>query len=79
MLHGHSDREAELKSQGALEASRDPHSSVDARAAEDIMMRETKAAGAQAFEFDPRASPEDKKAQMKAVCAMEERSTNVAG
>lgn len=31
------------------------------------MVREAKAAGAPAFEFDPDASPEEKKAQMKAV------------
>ncbi len=58
----------ELKTQGAIEAARDPHSSVDARAAEDTMMKESKAAGAAAFEFDPNATPEQKKAQMKAVC-----------
>ena len=67
MLAGTADRAAELKSQGALEASRDPNSSVDARAAEETVMNQAKAAGAPTFEFDPDASPEDKKAQMKAV------------
>ncbi|KAK5165778.1 Tricalbin-2 [Saxophila tyrrhenica] len=56
----------ELKTQGAIEASRDPNSSVDARAAEDMLMKQSQAAGAAAFEFDPDASPEQKKAQMKA-------------
>ena len=74
MLEGTADKAAELKSQGALEASRDPHSSVDAKAAEHTMMNEAKASGAPAFEFDPDASPEEKKAQMKAVC---EPSENV--
>ena len=68
MLQGTAGRAAELKTQGALEASRDPNSSVDARAAEDIMMKEAKAAGAASFEFDPDATPEQKAAQMKAVC-----------
>lgn len=67
MLQGTAGRVAELKTQGALEASRDPNSGVDARAAEDTMMNEAKAAGAASFEFDPDATPEQKKAQMKAV------------
>ena len=62
-----SDYSAELKAQGALEASRDPNSSVDAKAAERAVMDQAKAAGAPTFEFDPNASPEEKKAQMKAV------------
>lgn len=62
-----SDYSAELKAQGALEASRDPNSSVDAAAAEQKVMEQAKAAGAPTFEFDPDASPEEKKAQMKAV------------
>lgn len=62
-----SDHSAELKAQGALEASRDPNSSVDAQAAEQAVMNQAKAAGAPAFEFDPDASPEEKKAQMQAV------------
>lgn len=31
------------------------------------MLKEARAAGAPAYEFDPDASPEEKKAQMKAV------------
>ncbi len=59
--------DAELKSQGVLEAARDPNSSVTAYAAEHAAMQQAKAAGAPTFEFDPDASPEEKKAQMKAV------------
>lgn len=62
-----SDYSAELKAQGALEAARDPNSSVDADAAEKTVMNQAKAAGAPTFEFDPDASPEEKKAQMEAV------------
>jgi hypothetical protein len=67
MLEGTSGRANELKAQGALEAAQDPKSSVDARAAEETIMNNAKAAGAPTFEFDPNASPEEKKAQMKAV------------
>ena len=68
MLQGTAGRVAELKTQGALEASRDPNSNVDAREAEETMMNQAKAAGAPSYEFDPDATPEQKKAQMKAVC-----------
>ena len=73
-LQGTDGRAAELKAQGALEASRDPNSGVDARAAEETMMNQAKAGGAQAFEFDPDATPEQKKAQMQAVCRMVEHA-----
>ena len=63
----------ELKTQGAIEAARDPKSSVTAQDAEDTMIRQAKAAGAPAFEFDPNATPEQKKAQMKAVCYVKAR------
>lgn len=56
-----------MKAQGALEAARDPNSGVSAQAAEQKAMNEAKAAGAPTFEFNPDASPEEKKAQMKAV------------
>ena len=73
-LQGTDGRAAELKAQGALEASRDPNSGVDARAAEETMMNQAKAGGAQAFEFDPDATPEQKKAQMQAVCRVIEHA-----
>ncbi|TKX22695.1 C2 domain-containing protein 2 [Elsinoe australis] len=67
MLEGvHGDRASELKQQGALEASRDPHSSVSADDAEKKVLNEAKAAGAAAFQFDPNASSEDKARQAKA-------------
>ena len=66
-IPGTDSRAAELKAQGALEASRDPNSSVTARDAEDAMMNQAKAGGAAAFEFDPDATPEQKKAQLQAV------------
>ena len=67
MLEGTAGRAHELKAQGALEAARDPNSSVDAKAAEETIMQQAHAAGAPTFAFDPDASPEEKKAQMKAV------------
>ncbi|GAB7366233.1 hypothetical protein MBLNU230_g7790t1 [Neophaeotheca triangularis] len=64
MLEGTAGRASELKQQGALEASRDPDSSVDAAAAEDTLRQEAKAAGAAAFTFDPDATAEEKAAQV---------------
>jgi hypothetical protein len=57
----------ELKQQGALEASRDPASSVTAEDAEHKILEETRSAGIAAFKFDPDASPAEKKAQAKEV------------
>jgi hypothetical protein len=59
---------AELKQQGAEEASRDPNSNVTAAGAEKVLVEESKKAGAVAMTFDPDASPEAKAAQAKAVC-----------
>lgn len=59
--------EHELKQQGALEASRDPDSSVSANNAEKKMVEDSRNAGVVAFNFDPDASAADKKAQIKAV------------
>ena len=67
MLEGTASAAAELKSQGALEAARDPNSSVTEDQAERTVLNEARAAGAAAFEFDPDASPEEKRAQLKAV------------
>ena len=58
----------ELKQQGAVEASRDPESSVSPAEAQKKIVQESQKAGVSAFEFDPDASPEAKKAQVKAVC-----------
>lgn len=57
----------ELKSQGAVEAARDPNSDVTAEDAERVMMDESKKAGAPTLQFDPNASPEEKAAQAAAV------------
>ncbi|KAF2712701.1 tricalbin [Pleomassaria siparia CBS 279.74] len=58
-------REAELKSQGALEAARDPDSSVSAQDAQDTAVDEAKKSGSAAMQFDPNASPEQKRAQAR--------------
>jgi len=58
---------SELKQQGALEAARDPESSVTADDAQKKIVEESKKAGVTAFTFDPDATPEQKKAQARAV------------
>ncbi len=57
----------ELKQQGAIEAARDPESTVSPEAAEKKIVEESKKAGVPAFQFDPDASMEQKKAQVRAV------------
>jgi len=64
MLEGTNGRASELKQQGALEASRDQASNVDAQAAEDALAREARAAGAATFSFDPNDSAAEKAAQV---------------
>lgn len=61
-------RAAELKQQGAMEASRDPHSNVTSLDAQHKIVEESKKAGVEAFQFDPDASPEEKAAQARSVC-----------
>ncbi|KAL8739134.1 MAG: hypothetical protein Q9181_000163 [Wetmoreana brouardii] len=63
LLHG---RAAELKSQGAAEAARDPNSAVTSLDAQHAIAAESKKAGVEVFEFDPDASPEAKAAQARA-------------
>ncbi len=58
----------ELKQQGALEAARDPNSTITADDAQKKILQESKEAGVTAFTFDPDASPEEKTAQARAVC-----------
>jgi hypothetical protein len=58
---------AELKAQGVIEAAQDPNSSVTADDAQQKIVIESKKAGVAAFTFDPRASPEEKAAQARAV------------
>ncbi|KAI9672365.1 MAG: hypothetical protein M1817_003387 [Caeruleum heppii] len=62
MLHSQA---AELKQQGAAEASRDPNSHVTADDAEKTMIEETRKAGGHAYIFNPDASPEEKAAQAR--------------
>lgn len=57
----------ELKTQGVIEAAEDPDSSVTSGDAQKKIVEESKNAGIPAFSFDPHASPEQKKAQVKAV------------
>ncbi|KAK5663647.1 hypothetical protein OQA88_4078 [Cercophora sp. LCS_1] len=54
--------EAELKQQGAIEASRNPESAVTADNAQRKIVEESKQAGVVAFTFNPDASPEEKAA-----------------
>lgn len=60
-------RAGELKSLGAVEAARDPNSTVSAQDAEELMISETKKAGGAAYQFDPNASPAEKAAQAQSV------------
>ena len=58
---------SELKQQGAVEAARDPNSSVTSDDAQKKILEESRNAGVTAFTFDPDATPEQKKAQARAV------------
>ena len=60
---------AELKVEGVVEAAENPNSSVTAEAAEHEIVEQSKNAGVAAFQFDPDASPAEKRAQAKAVCS----------
>ncbi|KAK3341178.1 C2 domain-containing protein [Lasiosphaeria hispida] len=57
--------EGELKQQGALDAARDPESSISADDAQRVILSESKKAGITAFTFDPDATPEQKQAQAR--------------
>lgn len=67
MLSGLSSRVGELKQQGAEEAAHDNNSKVTAEDAENTIVRETKKAGVEAYQFDPYATPEEKAAQARSV------------
>lgn len=58
---------AELKVEGVVEAAENPNSSVTAEAAQHEIVEQSKNAGVAAFQFDPDASPAEKRAQAKAV------------
>jgi len=57
----------ELKQQGVIQAARDPESSVTAADVEKTILDESRKAGIPAFQFDPNASVEEKRAQARAV------------
>lgn len=61
------DETREKKVQEAVAAVNDPTSSVTADAAQKQMVEESKNAGIAAFTFDPDATPEQKRAQARAV------------
>lgn len=58
---------AELKAEGAVEAAQRSDSQVTSDAALKELVEQSKNAGVAAFTFDPDASPEEKRAQAKAV------------
>lgn len=62
---------AELKVEGVVEAAENPNSSVTADAAQHEIVEQSKNAGVAAFQFDPDASPAEKRAQAKAVRSSE--------
>lgn len=61
------DEAREQKVQEVVAAANDPQSSVTADAAQKQMVEESKNAGITAFTFDPNATPEQKRAQARAV------------
>ena len=67
MMSNPTSHAAELKSQGAAEAARNPDNKVTPEDAEAVMTEESKKAGVAAFQFDPDASPEEKAAQARSV------------
>lgn len=58
---------AELKAQGAIEAAEMSNSQAAVDAAEKAIVEQSKNAGVAAFQFDPDASPEEKRRQTRAV------------
>jgi len=67
LIGRHSDHESEAIQQEAFAAARDPNNPLTVEAAERTAFGVAKAAGAQAFEFDPNASTAEKTQQVKAV------------
>ncbi|WEW58994.1 Tricalbin-2 [Emydomyces testavorans] len=54
----------ELKQKGAVEAAQDPQSNIRPESVEKILVEESKKAGSTAHQFDPNATPEQKKEQV---------------
>lgn len=59
-------RAHELRAEGAIDAARNADSGVSAQAAEKTVLDEARKGGSAAFEFDPDATPEQKRAQARA-------------
>ncbi|KAH9860893.1 hypothetical protein IAQ61_010628 [Plenodomus lingam] len=59
-------RESELRQQGALDAAKHSHAPVTADEAEEAVVEQARLGGSAAFQFDPNASPEEKRAQARA-------------
>lgn len=61
----------EMKEEGMIEAAselaRDPHSRVNPEKVEEQLVKDSKEAGATAYQFDPNASPEAKTAAAESV------------
>ncbi|KAI5927713.1 tricalbin-1 [Camillea tinctor] len=66
---------SELKQQGAIEAARDPETSVTSEDAQKKLVEESRNAGVAAFKFDPDASPEEKKAQARVALENDPRGS----
>ena len=60
----------ELKQQGVIEAAADPNSKITAEDAEKSIVERSRNAGIPAFQFDPDATPEQKRAQARAVSTL---------
>ncbi|KAF2124600.1 tricalbin [Dothidotthia symphoricarpi CBS 119687] len=56
---------SESRIEGAVEAARDPRSDVTAQAAENKMLQQARLGGSAALQFDPNATPEQKRAQAR--------------
>lgn len=61
------DQARELKTQAVMDAAVNPESSITADDAQKEIVEQSKNAGIAAFTFDPNASPEEKRAQARAV------------
>jgi hypothetical protein len=57
----------ELKQQGVIEAAENPETTVTADDAQKEIVKQSQNAGVPAFQFDPDATPEQKRAQARAV------------
>lgn len=63
----HRQQAHELKQQSAIQAARDPNSTVTSEDAEKELVADTNRAGGAAYHFDANATPEAKAAQARAV------------